>query len=110
MSAPAPRARAPRDPGRQPERTALSWLRTMLVATVVALLASRSAVLPSPTPARLVVVAVVFGLWGAVLLAGWRRTAAMTVAAPGSMRWTAPLVTFVALSFATVGVVLVTLR
>jgi hypothetical protein len=110
MTPPAPQARPPRNPARQPERTALSWLRTMLLATVVALLAGRFTALQPPAPARLVATAAVFLSWVVILLVGWRRSSAMTEPVPASMRWTAPLVTFVLLGYAALGVALVTVR
>ncbi|MGX5697210.1 DUF202 domain-containing protein [Agromyces soli] len=59
----------PRDPGLQPERTALSWTRTALVVAVNALLALRTGLVQGE-PWLVVVGAVLFATAGAVGAAG----------------------------------------
>jgi Domain of unknown function (DUF202) len=63
----------PRDPGVQPERTLLSWRRTLLALSVVALLAARLAYY-SRAP---FVLGAVCMLWGVVVFFGWRRMRAL---------------------------------
>ncbi len=106
MTTPAPARQPPRDPGRQPERTALSWRRTLLAATVAALLAARMGV-AQPTPVALVAVAAVAAGWLAILVLATRRMTAMAAAEPGPVNWAVPLTTLVTAVYAGLGVVLV---
>lgn len=96
-----------RDPARQPERTRLSWRRTVLAATVAALLALRLAV-QRPTPVvSLLAGAAVCGAWLGLVLLGWRRNSHMTVAVPAAASWEMPLTTLTVVGLAGLGVVLV---
>ncbi|MGH3730034.1 MAG: DUF202 domain-containing protein, partial [Micromonosporaceae bacterium] len=63
-------------PAAQPERTRFAWRRTVLTATVVALLALRQALL-APSAAARVFAAAVMLLWLVVLIAGHRRVVAL---------------------------------
>jgi hypothetical protein len=96
-----------RDPARQPERTRLSWHRTVLTVTVVALLAGRLALHHPPVLAPLLMVAAVLAGWLAILLASSRRVAAMSAAAPAPPRWSVRATTLVAVGYAALGVALV---
>jgi hypothetical protein len=107
MTGPAPARQPPRDPGRQPERTALSWRRTLLAATVAALLAARMAV-TEPTPVALVAVVAMAVGWLAILVLAVRRMTAMAAAEPGPVGWAVPLTTLVTAVYAGLGMVLVT--
>jgi hypothetical protein len=102
-------ARPPRDPGRQPERTRLSWRRTALAATVVALLAGRLGLTQPPAAATLTIGAAVTG-WLAVLLLAARRITAMTAAEPSAVRWAVPLITLATVGYAGIGVALIAAR
>jgi hypothetical protein len=101
-----PTAQPPRDPGRQPERTRLSWRRTVLTVTAVALLAGRLGLTRSPTVAALTIGAAVVG-WLAVLLLAGRRISAMAAAEPPAARWAMPLTALAAAGYAGIGVALV---
>ncbi|MGH3717101.1 MAG: DUF202 domain-containing protein [Micromonosporaceae bacterium] len=65
-------------PGTQPERTRLAWRRTVLTATVVALLAVRSALLADDPGVRMLGTALAMLLWLVMLVVGWRRITALT--------------------------------
>jgi uncharacterized membrane protein YidH (DUF202 family) len=98
---------APRDPGRQPERTRLAWRRTVLAVTVVGLLAIRLAVQhPSPVVAVLAVAATLAG-WLGLLILGWRRIVAMAVAEPAPAGRAMPLAALATVGFAGLGLALV---
>lgn len=62
-----------RDPGLQPERTRLAWRRTTLTATVVAVLAGKSALRDGPGATEFVVCALCCGLWLGFLGVAHRR-------------------------------------
>jgi uncharacterized membrane protein YidH (DUF202 family) len=96
-----------RDPARQPERTRLSWHRTVLTVTVVALLAGRLALHETLSPARLLVGAVLVAGWLAIALASARRVVAMRAAAPGPARWSVRAAGLVAVGYAALSVALV---
>jgi hypothetical protein len=96
-----------RDPGRQPERTRLSWRRTVLTITVVALLAGRLAIRESDAGVQLLALAAVLAGWLAVLVLSWRRIAAMGAATPAPVRRAVPLTTLATVGFAGLGVALV---
>jgi uncharacterized membrane protein YidH (DUF202 family) len=106
MAGTGPRPAGP-DPARQPERTYLAWRRTVLAATVVALLAGRLAIREPATPARLLVAAAVLGGWLAILLASSRRIGAMRTRAPEAARWSVRVTTLVAVGYAVLGMALV---
>ena len=67
-----------RDPGLQPERTRLAWRRTTLSATVVAVLAGKSALHDRPSAAGIVVCALFGALWMAFLAVAHRRIRTLT--------------------------------
>ncbi|GAA2028962.1 hypothetical protein GCM10009819_10860 [Agromyces tropicus] len=83
----------PRDPGLQPERTALAWSRTSFAIAVNGLLVLREGVLSERT--TLVAASVVILVGSAVILGvGWQRRRALDAAGtplplPLPMAWTA---------------------
>jgi hypothetical protein len=93
------------DPGRQPERTRLSWRRTVLAATVVALLAGRLAADRS-TPAAILALAAVAAGWLVILAIAGRRVTALAAAEPVPARWAVPLIALTSVGYAGLGVVL----
>lgn len=100
-----------RDPARQPERTAMSWVRTLLVVTLVGLLVGRSAVvLAPPAPAAVPVGAAAVAGWVVALVAGRRRAADLTAPVPPPVGSAVPVVAFVTFGYALVGVALVAAR
>ncbi|MPZ26395.1 MAG: DUF202 domain-containing protein [Micromonosporaceae bacterium] len=100
-------ARAPRDPGRQPERTRLAWRRTVLTVTVVALLAARLGGTDPVSAARLLAAAGVLGVWLALLAVSWRRIAAMTATEPAPVGWAVPLTALATVGLGGLGLLLV---
>jgi hypothetical protein len=94
-----------RDPGRQPERTRLSWRRTVLTASVVALLAGRLAADRS-TPAALVVLTAVAAGWLVILAVAGRRITALAAAEPAPVRWAVPLTAVTSIGYAGLGALL----
>ncbi|MEU5698311.1 DUF202 domain-containing protein [Streptomyces aurantiacus] len=73
---------SPRDPGLQPERTRLAWRRTTLAATVVAVLAGKSALRGGPGVTTFVVCALCCGLWLGFLGVAHRRIRTLSGAVP----------------------------
>ncbi|WP_413756462.1 DUF202 domain-containing protein [Streptomyces sp. MMBL 11-3] len=65
--------RRDRDPGLQPERTRLAWRRTTLTATVVAVLAGKSALHDGPDATALTACALCCGVWLCFLAVAHRR-------------------------------------
>ncbi len=68
-----PQARRPRDPGLQPERTALAWNRTGLSLVVNALLVLRAGWTSSSTPLVVVAFALLIAAGSTVFYGAWRR-------------------------------------
>ncbi|WP_221351558.1 DUF202 domain-containing protein [Streptomyces beigongshangae] len=79
MSAPE---RGARDPGLQPERTRLAWRRTTLTATVVAVLAGKSALRDGPGAAAFAGCVLCCGLWLGFLGVAHRRIRALSGGVP----------------------------
>jgi len=73
---------ADRDPGLQPERTRLAWRRTTLTATVVVVLAGKSALRGGPGGTAFAVCALCCGLWLGVLAVAHRRIRALSGGVP----------------------------
>lgn len=96
-----------RDPARQPERTRLSWRRTVLAATVVVLLAVRLAVHEQPTGIRVAGVALAMLGWLVVVAFSWRRIRTLAAAAPPPSRWSASEMSLITVGYAALGVLLV---
>lgn len=71
-----------RDPGLQPERTRLAWRRTTLTATVVAVLAGKSALRDGPGAAAFLMCALCCGLWLGFLAVAHRRIGALSGPVP----------------------------
>ncbi|MBV1937699.1 DUF202 domain-containing protein [Streptomyces sp. NPDC060006] len=71
-----------RDPGLQPERTRLAWRRTTLAATVVAVLAGKSALREGPSATAIVVCALCCGLWLGFLAVAHRRIRTLSEGVP----------------------------
>lgn len=102
-------AAPPRDPARQPERTRLSWRRTVLAATVVLLLAVRLGVQERPTAIQALSVTAALAGWLAMLVFSWRRISALAAARPAPPRWVLPVTVLVTVGFAGLGIALVEL-
>jgi Domain of unknown function (DUF202) len=64
-------------PGLQAERTRLSWRRTTLAATAVALLAVTAGLMDRPTPVGLAAAALLALAWLAILIVAQRRIDAL---------------------------------
>lgn len=94
---------APRDPGLQPERTALSWTRTALVVAVNALLALRTGLVQGE-PWLVVVGAVLFGTAGAVGAAGALRRRQLDAGSFSPAPWLMAAVAIATVASAAAGV------
>ena len=75
-----------RDPGAQPERTRLSWRRTVLAAAVLLLLVVRLLVADGLTPLSAVLLACAALAWLGFLVGAQRRIVTLAAARPSSMR------------------------
>jgi hypothetical protein len=93
---------AGRDPGLQPERTRLSWRRTLLTLTVVTALAVRLASNGGAFGALVAGAAVL--VWGGVLVLCWPRSTGTGAARTGGP--TLPLVALGTVGLALLGVLL----
>lgn len=90
------------DPGRQPERTALSWRRTALTLTVVYLLMLRMALRQGTFGLILLLVGLV--VWAVALASCWPRvTPAGSRLGPGAAL---PVTALAVAAFALIGVLL----
>ncbi|MEU6147101.1 DUF202 domain-containing protein [Streptomyces sp. NPDC047081] len=69
-----------RDPGLQPERTRLAWRRTTLAATVVAVLAMKTALHGGASAVGVVTCALACGLWLTFLYLAHRRIRGLSTA------------------------------
>ncbi|MFF9912904.1 DUF202 domain-containing protein [Streptomyces sp. NPDC013457] len=78
-------AKPVRDPGLQPERTRLAWRRTTLTCTVVAVLATKSAISDAITPASVAGAALTALVWIGFLAVAHRRIRALDAARPGPL-------------------------
>jgi uncharacterized membrane protein YidH (DUF202 family) len=79
-----------RDPGLQPERTALAWRRTalaMLVNGALLVRAASEARSPALWTVSLLVVAAACGIWGI----GWHRRSVLAVGGRGCLHAAVPL-------------------
>ena len=93
-----------RDSGAQPERTRLAWRRTILTATVVAVLCVRQAFAAGPTAHAALVTAGVGLVWVGLCVGTQLRVRTLARARPGAMRppWPA-LAAAVVLTLAALG-------
>jgi hypothetical protein len=108
-----------RPPGLAPQRTALSWRRTLLTFTVVALLSLRLAVHYGVDTASMLAVAAGMLLWLGALVVAHRRGGALAAPRPsrqstaGSSKppdaagWALPLCAAIPLGYAVLGAILV---
>lgn len=101
---------AVRDPGLQPERTRLAWRRTTLTATVVTVLAARSAFQDGERAVGLVACAWCVLVWLGLLAVAHRRIhelAGDPVDPPRLMPWAAAVGTLCAVGLAVCAAVVV---
>jgi lysylphosphatidylglycerol synthetase-like protein (DUF2156 family) len=70
----------------QPERTRLAWRRSVLTATVVALLSVRYALHHGPTPWGIALASLIALTWLTFLVGVQRRIRTMDGPSPGAMR------------------------
>jgi len=97
----------PPPPGLSAERTRLSWRRTTLAATAVALLAVSAAIVDRPTPLGLAAAALLAWAWLAILVIAHRRIGALgrgVTATAG--RWPAVLA-FLVTAYAVLATILI---
>ncbi|MFE9609212.1 DUF202 domain-containing protein [Streptomyces sp. NPDC006012] len=71
---------ADRDPGLQPERTRLAWVRTTLSYTVATVLAARTALRGGASPAGIAVCVLCFGFWLGFVWVAHRRVQVLATA------------------------------
>ena len=94
----------------QPERTRLSWRRTVLAGTVVGLLLARLAVPGRPGPAGAVVLALAVADWLALLVLAQRRIAGLAMDRPAAARRGPVAAGVTLLGYAALGALLVLLH
>lgn len=94
-----------RDPGLQPERTALAWRRTALAAAVVAALVIRLALLWGMASGPVIALGVLG--WVAVVGLVYRRAAAITRVPSAGPSRAIPLLAALAVGYAGLGTALV---
>jgi hypothetical protein len=95
------------DSGLSPERTRLSWRRTVLAVTVIALLCARLAIRERATGESLLVAAAAMLVWLVGLVATFRRTRALVTSRPGAAGRVLPLYAATAIAYAVLGGILI---
>jgi Domain of unknown function (DUF202) len=93
------------DPGLSRERTKLSWWRTLLAGTVVALLGVRLAVLADAGAVRPFLAAGAMLVWLVALVATARRTRALAASRPAAAGRVLPLSAAICVGYAVVGAI-----
>ena len=98
------------DHGASAERTRLAWRRTGLSATVVGLLAARTAFSPDAGLGRWLVAAGAMTGWAALIALAYRRARGLRVSPPRPGRRTILMYALITVGFAVLGGLVVTLR
>ncbi|XVU24435.1 DUF202 domain-containing protein [Actinoplanes sp. CA-054009] len=97
------------DHGAAAERTRLAWRRTALSAAAVALLSLRPAITHPTHAGRWVATALIFAGWAVMVGIAYRRVRGLTAYPPKPARRTIPAYALLALAFALLGGLVVTL-